>query len=318
MAKKKKTPAGNRQAKQRTFASQLLRVAAGAIFLMAVAAGIILVALILLPKNNTPVRPLHPIADKTPRRPVFEIYPEEAPSRPVARKPCKSVQTGVKPSVAIIIDDVGYDRRIARRFLDIGIPVTLSVLPHSPFSKSIAQTAHEKNMEIMLHLPMEPLEYPKVNPGPGVLLTAMSPDELIRQLEAAIADVPHVKGVNNHMGSKMTAISTQMYQIFTVLKKHDLFFIDSRTSSGTLCKPSARLLRVPFSERDVFLDNSLSSDYIDHQLDILVDIACQKGSAIGIGHPHSATLRVIKQNLGWMQQKVTFVPASHLVEQIGL
>lgn len=315
MATKKKTAAGGKRPRQSTFASQLLRITAGAIFLLSVAAGIILVALLVLPERSDPIRTKRPIAQKTSARPVFEIYPKEHP--PPAKKPCTPDRTGKKPSVAIIIDDVGYDKQIACQFLDLGIPLTLSVLPHSPFNKAIARAADAKNIEIMLHLPMEPREYPRVNPGPGVLLTSMTPDELIRQLEEDIADVPHVKGVNNHMGSKMTTISTQMYQIFSVLKKHDLFFIDSRTSPATLCKPSARLLHVPFSERDVFLDNSLSTDYIDHQLDILVEIACRNGQAIGIGHPHAATLRVIKRNLAWMEEKVTFVPASRLVRRVG-
>ncbi|MDY6823559.1 MAG: divergent polysaccharide deacetylase family protein [Thermodesulfobacteriota bacterium] len=314
MAKKKKAATGRKKAKQRTFGSQLLRISAGAVFLITVIAAVILAALVLLPKSNSPKQTTHRIARPQPDRPVFEVYPDEP--TPV-KKPCKPGEKAGKPRVAIIIDDVGYDKKIANQFLAMEIPLTFSVLPHSPLNKTIVQAAYSKNIEIMLHLPMEPLEYPRINPGPGVLLTSMAPDELIRQLEENLADVPHVKGVNNHMGSKMTTISTQMYQIFSVLKKHDLFFIDSRTAAGTLCKPSARLLHVPFAERDVFLDNSLSSDYIDHQLDILVDIACRNGTAIGIGHPHAATCRRIKQNLARMKQKVTFVPASSLVDEIG-
>ena len=107
----------------------------------------------------------------------------------------------------------------------------------------------------MLHLPMEPSEYPMVNPGPGALLSSMSADELIAQLKKDLQSVSSIKGVNNHMGSKMTQHSAQMYQIFSILKKEGLYFIDSRTTSKTLCKPSARLLQVPFAERDVFLDH---------------------------------------------------------------
>ncbi len=65
-----------------------------------------------------------------------------------------------------------------------------------------------------------------MNPGPGALLTGMSPDELITQLEKNLEDVPGVSGVNNHMGSRLTTEATQMYQIFTILKKRDLFFVD--------------------------------------------------------------------------------------------
>jgi len=131
--------------------------------------------------------------------------------------------------VAIIIDDIGYDRGMAKKFLSLDAVFTFSILPYSPFQENILKAVHSKGWETMLHLPMEPNEYPKVNPGPGALLTSMTPDQLIRQLALNIAAVPGVKGVNNHMGSRMTTVSTQMNQVFSILKKRGLFFIDSRT-----------------------------------------------------------------------------------------
>jgi hypothetical protein len=119
------------------------------------------------------------------KKPTFEIYPKEtAPARePLAKriipksipKP-KPVPLGKLPSVVIIIDDLGYDRKIAEKFLKLDAELTFSILPHSPFQQKIARLANSKGLEIMLHLPMEPVEYPEVNPGPGALLAAMSRD----------------------------------------------------------------------------------------------------------------------------------------------
>ncbi|MFZ5563943.1 MAG: divergent polysaccharide deacetylase family protein [Thermodesulfobacteriota bacterium] len=246
------------------------------------------------------------------KRPVFEVYPEK--DRPPSPAPCgPGPATAARPKVALIIDDMGYDRDLATRFAALGIPLTFSVLPYSPHGEEIARAAREKNIEIMLHLPMEPDEYPAVDPGRGVLLTAMSPDALIAELEADIRAVPWAAGVNNHMGSKLTTVSTQMYQVFSVLKKHNLFFIDSRTTPDSQCRPSARLLQVPFAERDVFLDNSPAVADIEARIDETIALARRNGRAIAIGHAHASTCRAIENRLKVLQQQVETVPASHLV-----
>jgi hypothetical protein len=222
-----------------------------------------------------------------------------------------------RPRVAIIIDDMGYDVPISEQLLDLNIVLTFAVLPYSPHLNEIARTAHRRGIEIMLHLPMEPLEYPQVNPGPGALLADMPPDQFVRQLNDDIDSVPYVTGVNNHMGSRITTISTKMYQIFTILKKRNLFFIDSRTTTGTLCRPSARLLQLPFGQRDVFLDHLQSPAAIRRQIRELIRVAEQNGQAIGIGHPHPVTCDVLRQELPFLKQKVKLVTASQLVHTLG-
>ena len=264
-------------------------------------------------------QPLH-------KKPTFEIYPKEkAPAgKPLAKidipksipKP-KRVPSGKLPRVALIIDDLGYDKQIAEKFFELDINLTASILPHSPFQSKIARLANSKGLEVMLHLPMEPVEYPDVNPGPGTLLSSMSPDELISQLEENLDTIPGVKGVNNHMGSKLTAESTQMYQIFSVLKHRDLFFIDSRTTSDSLCRPSARLFQVPFAQRDVFIDHYQKPDFIRKQIQELIRIANLNGEAVGILHPYATTYRILQEMLPDLQKQVQLVPASQIVHPIG-
>jgi len=108
-----------------------------------------------------------------------------------------------------------------------------------------------------------------------------------------------------------------MYQIFSVLKKKGLFFIDSRTTAQTLCKPSARLFQIPFAQRDVFLDHRQDPAFIRRQLKELVRIAQQHGQAIGIGHPHTITYDILREMLPDLQKKVLLVPASKLVRPVG-
>jgi uncharacterized protein len=246
--------------------------------------------------------------------PAFEIYPKKElpPAKPIPRPAPKKL-----PRISIIIDDVGYDSRIAEKFMQLDDPVTLSILPFSPFQKKIFRKTKKYNTETMLHLPMEPMEYPRVDPGPGALLTSMSPDALITQLIKNLDTLPSVKGVNNHMGSKMTTMSNQMYQIFSILKKRNLFFIDSRTTAESLSRPSARLLKIPFAQRDIFLDHVQEADFIRKQLKKLVRIAVRHGTAIGIGHPHPVTIDVLQEELPKLKNKVELVPASTIVHVIG-
>jgi uncharacterized protein len=119
------------------------------------------------------------------------------------------------------------------------------------------------------------------------------------------------------MGSKMTTVSSQMYQVFSVLKKRGLFFIDSRSTAKTLCKPSAGLFQIPFAERDIFIDHVQEPGFIRNQLKRLVEIAHQRGEAIGIAHPHRVTLEVLQSMIPELKEKVLLVPASEVVHIVG-
>jgi polysaccharide deacetylase 2 family uncharacterized protein YibQ len=247
--------------------------------------------------------------------PVYEIYPAKEPVDRTPTRP-KVPVTGL-PRVAIIIDDIGYDRGLARKFMAFGVPLTFSVLPDSPFGDTLVKEIKARGLELMLHQPMEPREYPKVNPGPGALLTAMTADELIAQLERNLDRLPGVRGVNNHMGSQLTTESSRMYQIFSVIKKRNLYFIDSRSTADTICRPSAHMFQVPFAERDIFLDHFQEAPFIRKQFRLLVKEARKHGQAIAIAHPHSLTVQIFKEMLPELQKQVQLVPASEVVHLIG-
>jgi len=248
---------------------------------------------------------------------TFEIYPEKDIPLPKEKKPLKRTPVDKSPRIALIVDDIGYDRSVVKKMLSLNLPITLSILPESPFTKSIVAEARKYHVEIMLHQPMEPFEYPRINPGPATLLTSMTPDELVQQLVKNLEAMPFVSGVNNHMGSKMTANASQMRQIFSVLKQRNLFFVDSRTTEKTICRLSADLLQIPFGERDVFIDHLQDKDFIKKQLYELVRIATKHGEAIGIAHPYTKTYQVLKTVLPDLEQKVQFVPVSEMVRVSG-
>lgn len=220
---------------------------------------------------------------------------------------------GPLPRIAIIIDDMGYDEKIARRFLSLDAPLCFSILPDSPFQQQIASRLHRENKEILVHLPMEPLEYPRVDPGPGALLSNMTPEALIRQVEHDLRIVPFAVGANNHMGSGLTQDGEKMRIILSVLKRKNLFFVDSRTSAKTRCPLVAKGLGLRFAQRQVFLDNVQDAHAIRFQIKRLISIANKRGAAIGIGHPYALTWRVLNEDLDKIKAQVQLVPVSRLV-----
>jgi polysaccharide deacetylase 2 family uncharacterized protein YibQ len=222
------------------------------------------------------------------------------------------------PLVALIVDDIGHDRAAARPFIDMEAPLTLSVLPHGPFSRQLAVAARAKGHEIMLHLPMEPIEFPATNPGPGALLLQMGEEQLVDQLNVDLDLIPGVKGVNNHMGSALSESSGHMRQIFSVLRERGLYYIDSRTTSKTVARPSARLLQLPFAERDIFIDHFQEERFIRGQLEKLIERAKRQGFAVGIAHPYPVTHKVLSQFMPVLKQTVELVPASMVVEAATL
>lgn len=252
---------------------------------------------------------------------TYEVYKDIDPVIKEKKEPAvKPPITGPEdktPLIAIIIDDIGYDRKTAMALWELDSDITFSVLPFSPFGRKLAERLNKKGAQLMLHLPMEPVEYPKIDPGPGAILSHMPPDVLLAQLEKSLENVPYVTGVNNHMGSRLTAHADQMNQIFSILKKNDLFFIDSRTAAKSKGKASARLLKVKFAQRDVFLDNYQEYDYIKGQLMELVGLAEKHGTAIGIGHPYKATLETLSKELPRLKERVKIVRASRLTHIPG-
>ncbi|HMA66628.1 MAG TPA: divergent polysaccharide deacetylase family protein [Desulfosalsimonadaceae bacterium] len=239
---------------------------------------------------------------------------ESRPAKEPARQSRMPKAQAKRPLAAIIIDDIGDSREMAKKFFALNAPFTYSILPHTRYPAEIANAANRRGYQVMLHLPMEPNGYPAMDPGPGALLTSMTPDERIRQLQLNLNAVPHVDGVNNHMGSKMTAMFDQMNQIFTVLKKRELFFVDSRTTAASQCRSAARLFDLPFAERDVFLDHKLQQKFISRQIEEFIRIAELKGEAIAIGHPHQVTYEVLAEALPKLRHRLSLVPVSRLVK----
>lgn len=224
-------------------------------------------------------------------------FPPEPESGPQISSP-ESLETPGISRVAIIIDDLGYSLKAIDDICRLDIPVSVAILPYSPFAWETAQIAHRHNLEILLHLPLEAVNGENGNTdNNGLITTEMTEEEIFSALQDFFSKVPHIKGVNNHMGSKVTADSRIMELILQEIKNRQLFFVDSRTSPQSVAFQTARALGVPTAYRHVFLDTEIDSKSIKYQLEALLKLAHKNGHAVAIGHPWPETIQVLRENL---------------------
>jgi polysaccharide deacetylase 2 family uncharacterized protein YibQ len=218
-----------------------------------------------------------------------------------------------RPQIAIVIDDMGVDRKRSARAAALPGPLTLSWLPYSQDVGRQAAAARAAGHEILLHMPMQPLGHE--NPGPNALTVDLPPDEVRRRLGADLALLPEAVGLNNHMGSRFTRDPQAMAPVIDEVKRRGLLFLDSRTSAASIGADVAREAGVPYTERDVFLDNEMTVEAVRARLAETELIARRRGIAIAIGHPHEATLEALDPWLRTLAERgFRLIPISAAVQ----
>ena len=215
--------------------------------------------------------------------------------------------------MSIIVDDLGHDRQLGEAFIRLNLPLGISVLPLARYTDAVVHLANQRKRELMLHLPMEPKDYPELDPGPGALMVGMRDQEIKKTLHKHLGCVVGARGVNNHMGSLFTENKKKMAVIMGELKKRGLFYVDSRTTSETVAFRMAKEAGVPAASRSVFLDNDLSAQAMRFQMERLLGVARHSGRAIGIAHPHAETRKFLERQLPGLEGQVRLVPVSELV-----
>lgn len=223
------------------------------------------------------------------------------------------------PMIAIVLDDVGVNKPDAELALDLPAPITLSMMTYADGVADLAAKAHARGHELMLHVPMQPVN-PKVDPGPNALLVNLSPDELKRRLDWGLDRFSGFIGINNHMGSRFTQDDAGMRVVMHELQSRGLLFLDSRTISNSVGERVASEMGVPHIGRDVFLDDDMSAESVTRQLALTERIAAKQGYVVAIGHPHPTTVAVLKK---WMveakQRGFVLVPLSAVARrEIGV
>ena len=244
-----------------------------------------------------------PLAERDPALPAWQRYALDIPD------------PASKPMIAIVLDDLGLNRRGTRAAIELPGPLTLAFMTYAEGLKHMAAKAQRAGHELMLHVPMEPEDLQSNNPGPNVLTTGLPQTELSRRLDWGLGRYEGFVGINNHMGSRFTADRAGMTLVMQELKSRGLLFLDSMTSGRSVGAEVAAEVGVPYAERDIFLDNTPGSEVsIWAQLGALEAEARHQGFAVGIGHPHEATVRVLAKWLPEIERRgFVLVPISAIV-----
>ncbi len=222
-----------------------------------------------------------------------------------------------KPAVAIVLDDFGYTEKNLKDLKRINAPVTIAVLPNTPYSEKVSSFAGDNGMEVILHLPMEPMDQREALEE-DTIRADMSEREVKHIIDNSLRSVPGAVGVSNHMGSKATKDKKIMGIVLDDIYGRGMFFLDSRTSKGSVCGYIAEKKGMQIAERDIFIDNVMDKKEIAERLKDLEKEAVSKGFCVAIGHDRSLTIEVLKRIVPEMQEKgIKFVKLSELVKGRG-
>ncbi|MFK0313165.1 divergent polysaccharide deacetylase family protein [Pseudomonas sp. NPDC090233] len=217
-----------------------------------------------------------------------------------------------KAYMSIIIDDLGQSSERDSRTLALPGPVTMAIMPDTPHATEFARQAHKAGKTAILHMPMDPAT------GPYAWHPGIPVETLAQRLDAALAKVPFAAGINNHMGSRMTAQREPMTWLMGELQRRHLFFVDSRTSAATVAAAEAQAQGLAHVSRDVFLDDVRTVEAIDGQLQQGIALARKQGSAVLIGHPYPQTLEVLARELPRLKsQGITLISLQQMIAERG-
>lgn len=229
---------------------------------------------------------------------VAKARPTPVPEAPVGPPPLAPEPQIAAAGIGLILDDAGFDMPALKRILDLSIPIAIAVLPGAPHAQEAATLAHERGQVVMLHLPMEPLVPKYREKMTDTFLRAdMSEGMLRQQFLRDLERVPFAEGVNNHMGSLLTAERDAMSQVMQICREKGLFFVDSMTNRRSVASETAESMDIAWAERRFFLDNESNEAAMARVWERARACARSGKSCIVIAHPYPETVTFLEKHL---------------------
>jgi len=249
--------------------------------------------------------------------PVSEVTGEEESGQgeEQGEKPEKKVAEEPKGRIALVIDDCGYNTHQLVPFLDFPGPITFAILPGLPYTEKATEMVVKAGRDVILHQPMEAVG--EENPGPGAIYLSMSDLEITTTISHNLDEIPQARGMNNHMGSLITADERVMFAVMGVLKERGLFFLDSLTTPDSKAEEIAKKVGTLYVNRSVFLDNLKDRQSIVDSVQRGLSTATKQGHAVMIGHVWTDTLAdiLIEMYPEIIGDGYEFVSLSDLIEE---
>lgn len=216
--------------------------------------------------------------------------------------------------LALVVDDWGYNPNVILYLKEIKIPLNIAILPNLRYSRTVNKIAQQNGHEVLLHLPMQPLETENMEQ----YLEKITIRENMKDIEIEnivikfINELNNIKGINNHMGSLISKNEGIMSVILKIVKERNLYYLDSKVTPDSVAPDLAKKIKIKCFERDIFIDKEENSDYIKNQIRKAIKLAQAKGHAIAIGHAKKMTLEAIKEMLPQIKEKTYPIKLSEL------
>lgn len=246
--------------------------------------------------------------------PADRILPPQAPEHRTHTWLRNAVAASLdeRPAIALVIDDLGFNRRAVAALNRLPGPLTLAFLPYATKLDEQTRAARAAGHELLVHVPMEPRG--EEWPGPNALTSELAPAELVTRLRGQLRSFRGFVGINNHMGSLLTTDPERMAIVMAELRRLGLLFLDSRTTPQSVAAREAERMGVPHAQRDVFIDHDVDRATVLRALQRAERIARSHGHAVVIGHPHDVTLEALRTWLPTLEARgVALVPISAIV-----
>ncbi len=196
-----------------------------------------------------------------------------------------------RPRIAIVITDLGLSGAATETAIQqLPGSVTLSFSPYAKGLDQWANLARAAGHEVLLDLPMEPLDYPEQDPGPYTLLTSLDPKQNLFKMQWLLSRATGYVGVTNHMGSRFTTSGPDLKPVLEQIKARGLLFLDSRSSDQSVAARMAKDTGMAWAINNRFIDPTASRDAIDNELGEVQKIAKRAGYALAMGSAYPVTI----------------------------
>jgi polysaccharide deacetylase 2 family uncharacterized protein YibQ len=238
------------------------------------------------------------------RRPI-EVY-----ARP--SKYAEKAAPGEKPRIAVLINGMGLSDGVTAEAIK-GLPAPISVA-YGAYGRNLqdwVERARGAGHEVLLQVPLEPLDYPTNDPGPHTLLTTLPPEENMKRLQWLMSRFTGYVGVTNQMGAKFETTQASLTPMLEEIKARGLLFVDDGTVKDSAGSQVAGTIGLDYAAAEVQIDAVPSPDDINKALARLEAVAKEKGSAIGVASAKPGTIKQISQWAGQLQGKgIVLIPVS--------
>ena len=222
-----------------------------------------------------------------------------------------------KPRIALIISNLGLSNTYTKAALEL-LPedITLSFSHVAPRLKNWVREARQKGHEILLDIPMEPIGFPKNDPGRATLLTSSNEVENLNRLEHIMKQAGGYVGLLGTLGTKFMLHSETFLPVLRSIKQRGLIYVDSRSTSRSLGPELASSIQLPKAFNNVFVDKEPSQEKIKNKLDELERIALKRRFAVGIAQPLPITIEILSQwTKGLKTKQISLAPITAIVDK---